>query len=80
MPFNLVVVALMGSGQQRCNYEVSRAGRIEQLNEQIETLEMDVGRARPVAFNDFFGNGSQSGVMGLGDAMRESGKTRAFAF
>lgn len=35
----------MGSGQQRCNYEVSRA-RIEQLNEQIETLEMDVARAR----------------------------------
>lgn len=48
MPFYLVVVALMGSGQQRCNYEVSRAGRIEQLNEQIETLEMDVGRARTI--------------------------------
>ncbi|KAG6383885.1 hypothetical protein SASPL_155491 (mitochondrion) [Salvia splendens] len=31
-----------------CNYEVSRAGRIEQLNEQIETLEMDVGRARTI--------------------------------
>lgn len=35
----------MGSGQQRCNYEVSRA-RIEQLNEQIETLEIAVARAR----------------------------------